>query len=163
MNTATAHSIDEVINLLAGSVAQVFDTMLNTDAQPAPLQDIRQSDAPMVAGSVGFIGEANGVVYVYYKATFARTLASRMLRMAEAELDANEMVDDVIGELTNMIVGSIKSRLCDAGTPCVLTIPSVVRGQNLRGGPTCACEFRLLTIQCGEEMILLELLMKPPK
>ena len=70
----------------------------------------------MVAGSVGFIGEANGVVYVYSKATFARTLASRMLRMAEAELEANEMVDDVIGELTNMIVGSIKSRLCEAGT-----------------------------------------------
>jgi chemotaxis protein CheX len=163
MNTLIPQRIDEVSDLLVKSVGEVFGTMLNLTAQPAPLEDIRKSDAPMIAGSVGFIGEANGVVYIYYKASFARTLAARMLRIPEAELDADEMVDDVIGELTNMIVGSIKSRLCDAGAPCVLSIPSVVRGQNLRGGPTSACEFRLLTMQCEKDLILLELLMKPSK
>ena len=36
-----------------------------------------------------------------------------------------------MGELSNMVVGYVKSRLCDSGLPCTLTIPSVVRGQQL--------------------------------
>lgn len=163
MDTLIPERIDEVSDMLVKSVGEVFDTMLDLSAKPAPLQDIRQTDAPMVAGSVSFIGKANGVIYVYYKASFARVLASRMLRTPDAELSSEDMIDDVIGELTNMIVGSIKSRLCDAGAPCVLSIPSVVRGQNLRGGPTSSCDFRLLTMQCENELFLVELLMKPSR
>jgi chemotaxis protein CheX len=58
-------------------------------------------------------------------------ITSLLLGIAEAELDTGEMVTDAIGELSNMVVGYVKSRLCDGGWHCVLTIPSVVRGQQL--------------------------------
>ena len=54
-----------------------------------------------------------------------------MLGISESEVDAGEMVTDAIGELSNMVAGYVKSRLCDSGLPCTLTIPSVVRGQEL--------------------------------
>jgi CheY-specific phosphatase CheX len=86
-----------------------------------------------------------------------------MLGTPEAELGGNEMVNDVIGELLNMIVGSVKSRLCDSGVLCVLTIPSVMRGRHLKGGPVCSSECRLMGVLCGAEPILIELLIKPSK
>jgi len=38
----------------------------------------------------------------------------------------------VIGELSNMIGGDLKSRLCDAGLPCQLSIPSITSGSDFK-------------------------------
>jgi chemotaxis protein CheX len=160
MNTTDHSLVDEAIELLRTSVAEVFDTMFGIKTSAAPLRDIRGCDELLVAGSVGFIGDVNGVVYVYATAAFARQLAGRMLGLTDAELEGDEMVNDVVGELTNMIVGSVKSRLCDSGAPCVLTIPSIVRGRNLSAEPSSSSECHLLSILCDGEPILIELLMK---
>ena len=163
MKTTTPYPIDEIRELLKNSVSEVFRTMFNITARPAALRDIRESNEVLVAGIVGFVGDMNGVVYVYAKASFARALAGRMLGLAEAELDGDEMVNDVMGELSNMIVGPVKSRLCDSGALCELTIPSIVRGQKLRVEPDSSSECRLLSMNCDTELILIELLMKTSK
>ncbi len=161
MNTTIPNLIDEVSDLLNIGVSEVFRTMLTLEAKPAAvLHDWHASGETLVAGSVGFIGDVNGVVYVHVTAGFARKLASRMLGLAEAELEGDEMVNDVIGELSNMIVGNVKSRLCDSGAPCVLTIPSIVRGQNFKIEPVHSCERRLLAFRCDADHIMVELLMK---
>ena len=53
-------------------------------------------------------------------------------RTSEFELQGagDEVVNDAIGELTNMVVGGFKNALCDAGYPCRLTIPSISAGRN---------------------------------
>jgi chemotaxis protein CheX len=162
MNTTTPNLIDEMRESLKSGVGEVFRTMLTLEAKPvAVLHEWHAPGEPLVAGSVGFTGDANGVVYMHVTARFARTLASRMLGLAEAELHGEEMVNDVIGELSNMIVGCAKSRLCDAGAPCVLTIPSIVRGQNFEVASACRCNRRLLGFRCGVDHIVIELLMEP--
>ena len=161
MTLTTPQLIDEVGDLLKSSVSEVFSTVFNMDAHPVPLCEIRESNDMLIAGSVGFIGDVNGVVYIYLKTSFARSLASQMLGMPEAEIDGDELISDVIGELSNMIVGSTKSRLCDSGAACKLTIPSIVRGQNLSAKPVGLSEGLLMSIACDDELILLELIMKP--
>jgi chemotaxis protein CheX len=49
-----------------------------------------------VVGSVGFIGEVNGLVYLHFDLAFARLCASQMLGLSEKELDAAgpEVVND---------------------------------------------------------------------
>lgn len=160
MSIATRNFIDETAELLQSGVAEVFQTMLTLEAQPAPLPAPPAPGTELVIASVGFIGDVNGVVYLHLTNAFARTLAGRMLGMAEAELEGDEMVNDVIGELTNMIVGAVKSRLCDEGAPCVLTIPSIVRGQAFGIEATGASARRSLGFQCGQDPLLVELLMK---
>ena len=159
MKPASPLVVDEVCDLLKGSVAEIFRTMLDIEAEEAPLLDFRRTDEPLVAGSIGFIGDLNGVVYIYVKEPFARTLACRMMGVAVADLQGDEIVNDAIGELSNIIVGAVKSRLCDAGTPCVLTIPSIVRGRSFGAEPTCSSKCRLFTVNCGGDHILVELLM----
>ncbi|HXP62274.1 MAG TPA: chemotaxis protein CheX [Dongiaceae bacterium] len=162
MNTTTPSLIDEVPALLSDGVARVFDTMLSLPATPAAVRDLHQPGQSLVAGSVGFIGDVNGIVYIHVTAPFARSLAGRMLGMAETDLGGDEMVNDVVGELTNMIVGSVKSRLCDSGLSCVLTIPSIVRGQNFSFEPVGSSERRVLGFCCGDDTILAELFIKLP-
>ncbi len=155
--------IEEVCNWLNTSVSDVFSTMFSSEAQSVPPLDSHGTTEPLVIGSVGFVGEMNGVVYISVTAAFARNLTSRMLGMPEAEIEGDEMVNDVIGELSNMIVGSVKSRLCDRGAPCVLTIPSIVRGQNLKVQPIKPSKHHLLGFQCGTDHLAVEFLMKPSK
>ncbi len=159
MNQASPLLIDEVCDLLRCSVAEVFRTMLNIEMQEAPLMDFRRGDEALVAGSVGFIGDVNGVVYVYLKEPYAKTLASRMTGLVESDLEGEEIVNDAVGELSNIIVGAVKSRLCDAGNPCVLTIPSIVRGRSFSAEPVSSAKCRLFTLSCDAEHVLIELLM----
>lgn len=160
MSTSSTQLIDSVSDQLNTGVGEVFNTMLGLEASSAPPTDLHASGEPLVAGSVGFIGEANGVVYIHLTASFARTLAGRMLGLAENELDGDAMVNDAIGELANMVVGAVKSSLCDSGAPCVLTIPSIVRGQSFKVEVSPSFHHRLLGFSCGAHQLLVELLMK---
>ena len=62
---------------------------------------------------VGFIGGFNGLLYFYLPEKFARIVTSHMLGMKESEVmtEGEEVVNDAIGELTNMTVGVFKNSL----------------------------------------------------
>jgi chemotaxis protein CheX len=159
MNTTTTDPTVKVHDLLKGNVGEVFRTMLSLEVELAEPVSLQEFGETLVAAYVGFTGEANGVVYLHATASFARKMAGCMLGMAEEELD-DEMVNDAVGELSNMIVGSVKSCLCDSGTPCVLTIPSIMRGNNFKVEVSPSQHHRLLGFSCGKDRVLVELLMK---
>ena len=81
-------------------------------------------------GSVGFVGEINGIVYLYMKSHFVNQVAKRITGLEEDELDY-EIFSDVCGELTNMFGGSFKNSLADVGYESSLTIPTVLSGDEL--------------------------------
>jgi chemotaxis protein CheX len=160
MTTSNPDLVDEVRHLLNRSVSEVFATMFGLEARPMEARDLGAGAEPTVAGSVGFIGDANGVVYIFLRAGFAHQLADRFLGLDASETHSEEMVNDVVGELANMVVGAVKSQLCDGGLACVLTIPTVIRGQNLSAAPVHAVNRQVLGFGCGDEYILVELQLK---
>jgi chemotaxis protein CheX len=160
MKTITPQLIEEVLDFLATGLGDVFKTMLALETEPASPHGWPAPRGTIIAAVVGFTGEVNGFVYLRVTAAFGRRLASRMLGMPEAELGGEEIVNDVVGELGNMIVGNVKSRLCDSGSRCVLTIPSIVRGNDFSIEPVGSSDRRLAAFRCGGDMILLELMMK---
>ena len=156
-------SIEEICDWLNGSVSTVVATMFSSEVLAVPPLDSHRTKGPLVVGSVGFVGEMSGVVYLSFSTRLAQVLASRMLGLTDAELGGDEIVNDVIAELSNMVVGGVKSRLCDSGCPCFLTIPSVMRGQNLEVQTVKPTESRLLGFQCGTEHFTVELQIKRSK
>ncbi len=122
--------IDDVNTLVTSAVREVFDTMLNLRLDPVEFDDKALSTGTHIASAVGFIGRLTGVVYIYSSEAFARRITAALLGLSPAEIDGDEMVNDAMGEISNMVVGQIKSRLSDRGLPCTLTIPSIVRGSN---------------------------------
>jgi chemotaxis protein CheX len=152
--------IDDLDHLVSSAVASVFRTMLNL-----PVEEETESASPaegeaQIAGSVGFIGVVSGVVFIYSTVTFARNVTSRMLG-AEHAVTGEEMVNDAFGEITNMIVGHIKSRLADRGMTCVLTIPSILRGTNFTVEPTSSTRRRISNFRCADTRVVVEVLLKP--
>jgi chemotaxis protein CheX len=123
--------INDLEELTRQSVREIFQNMLSMDVTAGPAEPLPEDPAGQIIGSVGFIGDATGIIYLYAGITFARVITSQMLGIPEPEVENGDMVNDAIGELSNMVVGYVKSRLCDSGAPCTLTIPSVVRGQQL--------------------------------
>jgi len=160
MSTTTPILIDEVRSHLNRAMVEVFGTMVGIEAKPAAVCDLHAAGLTLVAGSVRFDGDVTGVFHIHVTAPFARTLASRMLGLTEAELEGDEMVNDVIGELSNMIVAGVKSRLCDAGATCVLSVPTITRSSSSRIERRGPSDRRLLTFRCGTDRIMVEFLMK---
>lgn len=117
---------------------------------------------PQVVGTVGFIGDCNGLIYLHLDLAFARLCTRHLLGMTEAELDAagDEAINDAIGELTNMTVGSFKNGLCDAGYPCKLTIPSILRGTNFSIQPISSVVRHVYYFDCAEHRVIADILMK---
>jgi CheY-specific phosphatase CheX len=151
---------DEVHGHLNRGIVEVFDTMLGLAVKPAVFYNPHAPGQTIGAGFVRFDGDVSGVFHIQVTAPFARTLASRMLDLTEAELNGDEMVNDVIGELSNMIVAGVKSHLCGAGTAWVLSVPQVTRTDSSRIERPGPSDHHLLTFRCGADQILVEFLMK---
>ena len=136
MRMAPTKSITETLirNSIVNAVQNVCRTMMQRDAtlrrtvtEPAPVSPFNM----MV--NVGFAGEANGVVYLCLSDDFALLATGEILGMSpgEVEMHGFEVIKDAIGEITNMTAGGFKNQLCDVGFPCKLTVPTIVRGDDL--------------------------------
>jgi chemotaxis protein CheX len=123
--------IERFEQLTREAVNEVFQSMLSMPMTPEPPTPLAADPAGEIIGSVAFVGAATGIIYLYAGMSFARAITSTLLGISEAEVDSGEMVTDAIGELSNMVAGYVKSRLCDGDSQCALTIPSVVSGQRL--------------------------------
>lgn len=115
-----------------------------------------------VFGSVGFIGEVNGLVYLCIPDDFAKDAAARILGMTPAEVQGGgpEIVNDVIGEITNMTVGGFKNALCDVGFPCKLTLPTIVRGDNLTVAAIKAATRHVFHFHCAGHRLVADIQLK---
>ena len=116
----------------SGAMREVFDTMLSMQIELMDESVQVNIDGERIVGSVGFAGKAVGSASIQVNEAFARSITAAMLGMDEDEIDGDEEVHDVVGELSNMIGGDLKSRLCDEGLDCELTIPTIIRGRDFK-------------------------------
>lgn len=108
-------------------LVDVFETMLSMKAVAQPGGSVPLFDE-RVTGCVAFAGEhINGAVYLHLGTPHATQIAAAMLGLEPAELGDAE-VNDVVGEVTNMLTGGLKSWLCDSGAECAVSTPAIIRG-----------------------------------
>ncbi len=83
-------------------------------------------------GSITFKGSLEGCLGVCCDEPCAQTIAANMLGLVSTDELSENDVSDAIGEIANMVMGAIKSRIqAEVGTVEV-SIPSVVQGRQLR-------------------------------
>ena len=80
--------------------------------------------------------------------------------LAELEEAGDEVVNDAVGELTNMTVGVFKNRIHDLGYPCKLTIPTVVWGSHIAIQPPRGAVRRTYTFQVDGRSVIADLMFK---
>ena len=135
--------VDEVClndTLLAG-VKEVFETMIFMDVRGSDEQD-QHPKGNTLLGSITFTGDMEGCLGICCSVSGAKAIAQNMLGLTEAEDLSEEEITDAIGEVTNMVMGSVKSRIQDVVGCLNVSIPTVVRGRSLdnslgdHGNPT---------------------------
>ena len=119
-------AIADIRHYVASHLETVFETMLSMKATAA---DAGELTGERVTGSVGMAGEkVTGLVYLHFSAPFAEQATAAMLGLPPEETPGQNDVNDVTGEVTNMIAGGLKSWLCDHRAACALTTPAIIRG-----------------------------------
>ena len=158
MNTPT-QTLD-VRQFIAKHLVDVFETMMSMQAQPKS-GDHAPDFPTRVTGTVGFGGETvTGAVYLHLSAPFALHCTSTMLGLPAEELTGEDEINDVVGEMTNMLAGGLKSALCDVGNACAVSTPAIIRGTayQIEALPDVQCE--TLAFQVNDNPVLVEVHIK---
>ncbi len=117
------------------AVTDTFEAMLEMEVTFLDEIPKASSDVVQLVGSVSFAGKAMGSINLRLGGDFARLVTAAMLGMDEDEIEGDEEIHDVIGELSNIVGGDLKSRLCDAGMTCELSIPTITSGKEFQIEP----------------------------
>lgn len=122
--------------------------------------EIRDCMEPLtnsITGVIGLAGTHKGVLAIHFPITVALAITSSFLGMDVDEM--NEDVEDAVGELANMLGGSVKSILSAKGRDIELSLPSVISGENYDFQPTREVDRVVIPFKCdaGEFSVELEL------
>ena len=145
---------------ISNATKNVFSTMLSMDVEPVNVNIQQLETGKYVVGSVCFAGTVMGSINIRVNDDFARCMTAAMLGIEVDEIESDEEVHDVIGELCNMIGGNLKSRLCDTGFPCQLSIPSITYGNSFMIQSKGWARKELLAFRYQEHTVLVEVYMK---
>lgn len=115
---------------LLTAVQKTFHTMLGAELKMMDAATL-PFEGDHILCEIAFTGKATGTAALRLTLPTALQVAARVLGMPAAELTDQSVINDVIGELSNMVVGNFKSNLCDAGLNCKLTPPDIKRTRDL--------------------------------
>ncbi len=115
--------------LLAGA-KEIFETMIFMDLEESTDPEQKMEEDTLL-GSITFTGTLEGCLTICCSSSCAKTIALNMLGMDSTEEINGEDINDAIGEVTNLVMGSVKSRLADSVGNLEVSIPTVVRGRKL--------------------------------
>ncbi len=107
------------INEVVGSV---WDTMLGGGICPALPSDSLLGCQPSRTGIVRFAGAWQGAIACSASVDLQRQAAATLFEIPASEL-THELMDDALGEITNMIGGNLKALL---PAPSHLSLPAVL-------------------------------------
>ena len=137
---------------------EIFESMIMVDVTPGealtePVSKFKCSLSAMV----GFAGFKQGNLAIHATDKVAKGLTGDFLGMEVDEI--NEDVQDAMGELANMLAGSLKPFISSDGGKVELSLPSVVHGEEYTLTVINKADWILIpfTVSHGEFLVGLEL------
>lgn len=121
----------QLVEELVSGVKEVFSTMIMVDVNDTTAFSTDQEDETVELTSIiGFGGDLTGMVAIQCSGLFARKMTASFLGMEIAEIDDD--VIDAVGEVANMVAGSMKTSFKRQGKDITIAIPNTVVGKGLK-------------------------------
>ena len=117
--------------VLIESAKEVFETMVFMDLAEATEPD-QNVEGEALLGSITFKGSLEGCLAICCSTPCAQAIAINMLGMDTTEELSEEDTCDAIGEIANMVMGGVKSRLIETTGNLEVSIPLVTSGHELK-------------------------------
>jgi chemotaxis protein CheX len=147
-----------LVTTLIRATEEVFQKMVfRRLVASAPIEDADRRLGAHVVGTVAFAGYRCGLVSLHSSTQAAREIAAGMLGLSAAAV--NGEMPDAIGEITNIIAGTLRTRMSAFEPTWGIAVPTVTVGSDfsMRYGSNVArvlCPFRM-----GEEDLFIELIL----
>lgn len=154
---------EKLIGMVRGATRDVFTVMLGIDLADceARVRDVAPGPSEGVLALVGLAGQWAGSGTFSCSAASARYIAGRLLMQSYESID--DEVLDAIGEVTNMVLGNVKSALEEELGPMGLSIPTVIYGRNFTTRSVAKSEWIVVPFQCDHEEVEVHLCLAPSK
>ncbi len=148
------------INPFVNALSNVMETMLEVSpARGTPYlkgENMTQGDISAIIGFAGL--NIQGSIALSFPTSVALKIYSLM--MAEKVYRITSDVQDVVGELANIIAGGAKSELAEEGLSFNLSIPTVVTGMGHSLGHVINVPVMVIPFSVGKHHFVMELTMR---
>ncbi len=140
------------------STVEIFSTMVMMEVRENGeynKQEPVMTDT--ISGVIGMAGTHKGVLAIHLPYGVAKSVTGSFLGMEVSEI--NEDVEDAVGELANMLGGSVKAILSGKGKDIDLSLPTTIMGSHYEFQPTKEVERLIIPFVCdvGEFIIEMQL------
>ncbi len=139
------------------STIDVFDTMFSATIEPADSVSSDTLEGVRNVGAVSFAGDVTGMVSIHVSERLAREMAAEMLGMEVGEIEGDEEVRDMLGEVGNIVGGKLKSTFTDAGLACVLSTPSFTTGTDFKIEALNMEKYERFAFKCNDSIVFVEM------
>jgi chemotaxis protein CheX len=148
----------QTVEHLVQATTEVFETMVFRKLKTGtPIDGDALRPGSNVVGTIGFAGSSSGLVAFYSTLETAREIAGAMLGLAPE--DVNGEIPDAIGEITNMVAGSFRTRMAREGDAWAISVPTVTMGSDFYIKPMTNGRRILLPFRMGEQEVFVELIL----
>lgn len=120
-----------MLDPLSRAVLNAFEMFL-TPLTPTSLETLQPLIGEHLLATVHFTGKGTGIVQLRLALPEAKRIACAAIGVAPSDLTNSGDIEDVIGELANIIGGKLESNLCDSGITCKLSLPQVCRATSFQ-------------------------------
>ena len=148
----------QFVDELVAATRDVFKTMVfhEVDAASPLMGEARRPNANGV-GTVAFAGETSGLVVFYSGTEGAIRITAAMLGIDLGSV--NGELPDAIGELTNMIAGSFRTRMAHLrGESWAISVPTVTIGSDFYTKYVSDVQRVLCPFRMGSSELFVELI-----
>lgn len=145
---------------LADAAVDVFDTMFSLKLERMEPASAAGPEGMRYISSVCFAGDSTGIVSLHVGEDLSRRMAANMLGMEPEEIEGTSEIEDMLGELGNIVGGNLKSALTDTGLRCALSTPSFTIGSDFKIESLNLERFVRLAFRYESHIVLVEMGLK---
>jgi chemotaxis protein CheX len=152
---------ERIIGSIGRAAREVFSTMLGVEIGEgeASIENGTPEANDGVVSLIGLAGTWAGTGSVACSPVSACRICSQMLMTESTAVD--EEVLDAVAEITNMIVGSVKTDLEQHLGPLGLSIPTVVFGRNFRTKNAGSTEWMVVKFNWEDGPVVVRMCLAP--
>ena len=160
-NPVPAITSAELSDAIKAATHDVFSTMLGAELKPGEVYVEKQEAAPAsgVVSLIGLAGPWVGTGSLSCSASFACRIASQMLMTEYPSI--SEDVLDAVAEITNMIIGNVKTMLENRLGSMLLSTPTVIYGRNFQTRSARNQEWTVVPFDWDSERMCVQVCIAP--
>jgi chemotaxis protein CheX len=117
----------EFVGPFVAGVEQMLSSMMGASCELT--DEHAHWPEPFVSGIITLSGDARGQVALCFPRETAAVVVAEMLGLEAGEVDS-EMLQDGVGEMTNIVAGNAKAQLASTRYAFNLSLPSIITGPN---------------------------------